>query len=307
MQKPHLRHIYYYIAYLIFSVIYITISLLAPIAPNRFNLSTARTHFLQLTILLPAVLIWLTAVYGVEKLHSYAKLIKGSRDGRAFAILSLGLTFLVGSIFINSLVGLVRPWALKDEWLAAYTIFSNYLSMLLPLFAYAIMYAGSSQLLQTIKTKAPKRNWVVIILLVLIIGAGYLISLHNYDYLTSTPDPTKYSSFYMSDIMIILTLGIPYMVGWALAIKAMFNLNQYRKSVKGAIYRRSLLRLEIGTLIVILFYVAVQMLVAFSTYFSHVGLGSILAFLYILIILYGAGFLIMASGARRLSKIERVN
>jgi hypothetical protein len=107
--------------------------------------------------------------------------------------------------------------------------------------------------------------------------------------------------------MIILTLGVPYLVGWALAIKAMFNLNQYRKCVKGAIYRRSLLRLEIGTLIVILFYIAVQLLIAFSTYFSHAGLGIILALLYLLIILYGAGFLIMASGARRLSKIEKVN
>lgn len=298
---------YYYIAYLVFAVIFLTVSLLAPVGVNRFNLTSSRTHLLQLAIYLPVLLIWLAAIYGVEKLYNYTRLIKDSRDGKALGVMSLGLNFLVASILINALIGLVRPWALADGWLAAYTIFSNYVAVLLPLAAYAIMHTGSLRLLSTIRAKPSKKSWAWIIVLMLVIGGAYLAALLSYDYRSSTPDPSKFSSFYMSDVLIFLTVCLPYLIGWALAIKAMMNLDQYRRQVKGSIYRQSLARLEAGLLIVIFFYIIVQLLIAFSTYFSHIGLGGILAFLYILIIFYALGFLIIASGTSRLADIERAN
>lgn len=306
VKKTVVRRVYFYFAYLIFAIIYIAVSLLAPVMPNRFNLSAASTRLLELTILLPAVLIWLAAVYGVEKLYGYIRMIRSSKDGNALSIFTLGLSFLVGSILVNALVGLVRPWAMKDEWLAAYTIFANYLGVILPLAAYAIMHAGSLRLLATIKSKPDRKSWLSIIALIILIGAGYLAALLHYKYRASTPDPAKFSSFYMSDVLIFLTLCLPYLIGWALAIKTLLNLDQYRRQVKGLIYKKSLFRLEVGILIVIIFYIIVQVLVAFSTYFSHAGLGSILALLYILILFYALGFLIIASGTSQLTQIERV-
>jgi hypothetical protein len=306
VKKAFSKRLYFYAAYLVFAIIYLVVSLLAPLGPNRFNLSTTHTRELQAAILLPLLLIWLAAIYGAEKLYDYTRLIKNSKDGKALSVLSSGLSLLVASILINAFIGLFRPWALKDGWLAAYTIFSNYLGILLPLAAYVVLHNGSLRLLSSIKAKPSKKSWLAIIILMLIIGAGYLAAMFSYDYRVSTPDPSKFSSFYMSDVLIALTICLPYLIGWALAIKAMLNLDQYRRQVKGLIYKRSLLRLEAGLLVVIFFYIIIQLLIAFSTYFAHAGLGSILAFLYLLIFFYAIGFLVIAAGTSRLTQIEKV-
>lgn len=306
MLFPKPRRIYFYLAYLAFAVLYVTVSLLAPLGPNRFNLSPQRTHVLQLAILLPVVLIWMAAIYGAEKFHSYTRLIRKSQDGKALNIISIGLLILVGSILFNGLLSIVRPWALKDGWLSAYTIFSNYVSVLLPLLAYYVMHAGSRELLKSIKVRTGRISWFGIIILVAVIGAAYVTALMNYDYRTHTPDPSKYSSFYISAPLIISSIALPYLIGWALAIKAVLNLNQYRRQVKGVIYQRSLFRLEAGLLVVTAFYILVQLLVAFSTYFAKAELGSILLFIYMIIILYALGFMIIASGTSKLTAIEKI-
>jgi len=306
MLIPKLKRVYFYLAYLVFAALYITVSLVAPLGPNRFRLSPTRTHALQAAILLPVVIIWMAAVYGAEKFHSYTKLIRKSKDGRALHIMSAGLLILVGSILFSGLIGIVRPWALKDGWLSAYTIFTNYISVLLPLVAYYVMHAGSIELLKSIKVRTSRVSWVGIIVILGIIGAGYIAALINYDYRTYTPDPSKYSSFYISAPLIITTIALPYLIGWGLAIKSMLNLNQYRQQVKGVIYKKSLFRLEAGILIVTAFYIVVQLLVAFSTYFASAELGSILLFLYVLILIYALGFMVIASGTSKLTAIEKI-
>jgi hypothetical protein len=306
MLFPKLKRIYFYLAYLIFAILYITVSLVAPLGPNRFNLSTSRTHALQLTILLPVVVIWLAAIYGVEKFHSYARLIRKSKDGQALYIMSAGLMILVGSILFNGLIGIVRPWALKDGWLSAYTVFNNYVAVLLPLIAYYVMHTGSRALLKSIKARSSRLSWAGIIILLAVTGAGYIAALMSYDYRTQTPDPSKYNSFYISTPLILATIALPYIIGWALALRAVVNLNQYRKQVKGVIYKRSLFRLEVGIVTVTVFYMFLQLLVAFSTYLAKANLGSILLFLYVLIILYALGFMIIASGTSKLTAIEKI-
>ena len=303
------KRAYYYLSYLAISAIYVISSLLAPLGPNRFNLTASKTHLLQLTILLPVVLIWFAAVYGVEKFHTYTSSIKSYKDGKPLHLFATGLLILVGSIIFNSIVGILRPWALADGWLSAYTILANYLSAWLPLLAYACMYIGSAQLLKSIKTKPKIKNplgWLPILLLLIIVGAIYVAVLLNYNYRSSTPDPTRYSSFYMSDPLILFTLALPYLFGWGLALKATLNLYAYLKQVRGVIYRSAFVRLLSGVLVVTLFYIIVQMLVAFSTYIAKAGLGSILLILYMLIMLYALGFLIIASGAKKLVAIEKV-
>jgi hypothetical protein len=300
------RH-YYYLAPIALSVVYIVASLLAPLGPNRFNITPAKTHVIQLTILLPVVLIWAAAVYGAVKFYSYTQSIRRDKDGKALGKIAVGLILLVGAIMINGAVGVLRPWALKDGWLSAYTIFINYLSVALPLIAYAYMYSGSAKLRALTKKRTLSLSGTVIVSVFLIlIAVLYAAVLLNYNYRSTTPDPNRYNSFYMSDPLILLTLALPYLIGWWLGIKAALNLNNYRTNVQGIIYKNALFRLVVGILVVIFFYIIVQMLVAFSTYIAEASLGSILLLVYILILMYAIGFLFIASGAKKLSAIEKV-
>jgi hypothetical protein len=56
----------------------------------------------------------------------------------------------------------------------------------------------------------------------------------------------------MSDPLILLTLALPYLIGWWLGIKAALNLNNYRTNVQGIIYKNALFRLVVGILIYLL-------------------------------------------------------
>src|SRR6185503_20888469 len=112
----------YYGFYIIASLAYIIGTLLGPLSPNRFNLSAARTHELQVAIALPVIIIWGLAVYGVVHLRTYTQKIIKDADGRALDQVAVGLSVLVFSYLINGVFGVLRAWAFRDGWLPAYTI-----------------------------------------------------------------------------------------------------------------------------------------------------------------------------------------
>jgi hypothetical protein len=297
----------YYALLALWSAIYVIGTIVAPLAPNRFNLSTARTHVLQITIALPIVLIWVAAVYGAERFKSYAQRIGNYPDGQALNTVANGLIILVAALLFSGISGILRPWALKDGWLPQFTVLYNFVSAILPLIAYSFMYAGSAKLLKTIKKgKKYLIGWLPAALLVIAIGVVYVIVIHGYNYRNNTPDPGKYSSFYLPDGMIFFSLALPYLIGWALGIKSALNIWSYMRDVKGTIYKAALRRLVVGLLLVLAFAVIIQLFVAFSTYFAKSGLAALLLIVYLLILFYSFGYLIIASGTKNLNKIEKV-
>jgi hypothetical protein len=138
------------------------------------------------------------------------------------------------------------------------------------------------------------------------VGVVYVIVIHGYNYRNNTPDPGKYSSFYLPDGMIFFSLALPYLIGWALGIKSALNIWSYMRDVKGTIYKAALRRLVVGLLLVLAFAVIIQLFVAFSTYFAKSGLAALLLIVYLLILFYSFGYLIIASGTKNLNKIEKV-
>lgn len=296
-----------YFLFFIAASIYLILTFMAPLAPNRFGLDTAKTHLLQATIVLPVVAVWLTAVFGAERFRSYSNTIKKHRDGQAFNKIAVGVALLVISFIGNGTFGALRAWARRDGWIEGFTITANYLSAFLPLLAFGLMYIGSVELRRLIKKKTSDRLSNTILMLVLgAVAVLHISTLMNYEYRNSTPDPATYNSFYLSDNLILLTLALPHLIAWGMGMKAAVNIWKYQQQVKGVIYRFALFRLALGTLLVTGFSVTLQMLIAFSTYFSSASLASILVVLYVIILFYAAGFLVIASGAKRLTAIEKV-
>jgi MFS family permease len=298
----------YYLALIIAVIVYIFGTLLGPLGPNRFNLTPAKTHLLQLSIALPAIFIWVAAVYGGERLKTYASGIRKYNDGKALNKFATGLLILAFSSLIGGIYGMLRAWAMKDGWLSPFTILANYLAVILPLIAFSYLYTGSRSLkLLTKKKVSNERYWVIAIsLFLLAVALIYLQHLSNYKYVGSTPDPTRYSSFYMSRPMVVITIIIPYLVSWWLGLMAALNLAVYRWRVKGVVYRASLFRLVVGTAIVVMTSIFVELFIALSTYIAGAGLGAILGLVYALLLVYAAGFLLIASGARKMMALEKV-
>lgn len=102
----------------------------------------------------------------------------------------------------------------------------------------------------------------------------------------------------------LTTYKTHYLIGWAVGIRASFEIWEYKKRVKGTIYKKAFSRLVAGLFSVIGFAVILQMLISLSTYFVEISLATTLLIIYVIILLYGLGFLIISSGARMLSAIE---
>src|SRR5690554_1094230 len=61
---------------------------------DRYELSTAQVTWLRTTILVPLMLVWLTALYGFVKLLQYAQTIIGSPESRPINLMAKGLMVL---------------------------------------------------------------------------------------------------------------------------------------------------------------------------------------------------------------------
>ena len=288
------------------SVIYVALTLLAPIKPNNFDLSNMQVRLLQLTLVVPILVIWFLIVFGGVRFKNYALLIKGSDEAKGTSLVANSLLFIgFGGIIVN-IFNLGHNFVgaqLTEE----FTIAHNLLNVLVQLGSYGLLYVGSTHLLKSIGVKgadARKSIYPQLAMSVAIAAYGALMFLNPYR--NSTPDPAKYNSFYLPDGLLLILVVIPYVLSWSLAVGALVNLRTFAAEVKGIIYREAIHRLVMGMTIVVSFAIALAMLSTLSGLFADSSLKFVLGFIYVILILYAAGFLVIASGARKLARIEEV-
>jgi len=110
----------------------------------------------------------------------------------------------------------------------------------------------------------------------------------------------------LHDGALLFTMVLPTVIIWTIAGQAIINLYAYQKNVQGSTYRRIYKLLSVGLATVLAFYVLITMLTTLSGFLSGSRLAVVLTFLYIIIIAYGAGFVVIAQGARKLRLLEEV-
>src|SRR5688572_2158236 len=103
-----LRHKKTTALFILFAAFYIAQILL--VSPDRatlakYDVTEAKLTLLSLTIALPYILIWFIALVGYESLKSYAAGIAGSKDGKGFRTITLGILFLTLWLPLSTLAG----------------------------------------------------------------------------------------------------------------------------------------------------------------------------------------------------------
>lgn len=289
------------------SLAYIALTFYTPVRPNKYNLTLASTRLIQVSFVIPILLIWWLAMYGANRFKHYAISIEGSPDGRALSTVADGLLILLYGGFISSLFSSFRAYLPPGSSLIPFTIMGNYLAMIFPLVSFIVIYRGSKRLVSVVgaeKQAAASRLRALIPFI--LFSALFLVLLFKDPHRGTSPDVGTVQSFFLNDPALLLTLVIPYLVAWFYGSLAVTYIKTFAKVSKGTIYRKAITRLANGFLAVIIFSILLQTLGTLSTAFSNASLGAILVFIYVILVAYGLAYLIIASGARELRKIEEV-
>lgn len=290
---------YWYIA---FVVIYVAVTLLP--SPDKatitqYHLSASGIRALDLTIIIPVMLIWWVAFYGYTKLHAYSQAIKGDAESRHIATLSRGLLLLsIGlpiSAIVSSLLTLLNHHLHGFDAVAI--IVKNYANVAFPLAAFICISIGARGLSDLRKTRPRLLLINAVILAVIALGIIFccLIVLNH---------RTLRTTYHMSPQLVMLSLGVPYMYLWFLGLQASTELHAYSKNVTGIVYRKGWNTFIAGLAAIILTSILIQYLTALSTWLTSLTLGWLLLLLYALLILLASAYIVVALGTKELMKIE---
>lgn len=291
------------------TLIYACISYFGPIdkaAITKYNISTAAIRNLSLTIIIPMIAIWCSAFYGFSRVKHYAKAVSQTDEGPAFTRIAQGLGVLAFSLPINAIVTSTINGILVNHqsYVIPLTIIKNYWTIVLPLIAFSLIFRGSLHLSEKVRRRkdaAPYKQeiWTFGVILMTSLFTWLVIA-------RPADDRTPLNVYQLPDWLIVLTLIVPYLYTWLRGIFSTYYIGYYQQNVKGSIYRSSLKRLSTGIFVVVCVNILIQVIISVSARLFRLHLTPLLLIVYLLIVMYAVGFGLIASGAKKLKKIEDV-
>ena len=268
---------------------------------QRYNLSETSARLLNITIIVPIAGIWFAAFYGYSKLSAYHSLIANSKDGQQIAKLKRGLFWLAASLPVSAIAAqTLELIAIKNPELTNFSIiFKNYISLVLPIVAFLLVSAGARGLVELSKKRSPQLALNATVLLALLLGGIYI-------YLAARAPGLVTDEYKMSFGQIMMTIVVPYTFIWFLGLYAAYEIYFYSRNVTGALYRESWRLMAGGLMAVIIFSILLQYLGTLSSQLEAMSLQGLLLLIYLLLAFWGASYILVAAGAKRLTKIEEV-
>ncbi|HEX7259536.1 MAG TPA: hypothetical protein VF272_01235 [Candidatus Saccharimonadia bacterium] len=300
------RNSRFYAALGLISLIYVLLSLSSPVADSarNFNATTFQFRAIQISVIIPVIIIWSVALWGSLKFKRYAQNIIESQDGQALHSVANGLIALVFGLALNSMIQAVQPLLRGSSYFNEWVIFANYLELAVVLVSFYMIYRGALKLVSLVQFKGFARAQAGVILALVGLGTLYAWLLAMNPYRQASPDITRIVPLYLPDWLIVVSIIVPYLLAWYMGLMAAMSILLYQRNAPGIIYRRSARHLSFGMLAIATSSVLLQMLSAIGPSLSHLGLNSILLILYLLIIAYGFGHIMVAYGAKQLAKLE---
>jgi hypothetical protein len=289
----------------LFALAYVILTFVIPpdqAALDKYDLSKSALQALQLTIVIPLIAIWVAAFYGYDNLKRYAALLGNRTEGRSLNTVANGLGVLAFSLPVSQIVNTFLQYNSRvDPGAAARNrIIMNYLALAFALAAFYLINRGSAALAGTIKQAGTRRLYDFVMFFFTVLTA-----LYSYAVFTNS-NRHSVEQYALPDWLIIATIVIPYLFVWYNGFAATLRLHFYQTGVKGVLYRSALRMFSIGIAGVILTSVLLQFLATVVNSLENLGLGSLLAIVYLLLIVIAFGYLLIALGTKRLTKIEEV-
>ena len=289
--------------FVILAVLAVGLALGLPPDPHAIHqLHTTATSF-RLAIaalLIPYILIWYAAFYAFGKLVEYARHLKGTKDGEGFYKMTLGMGVLAFSLVVPAIVSLTlhRIAVHNPAFRPEATIIANYVNIFPGVAAFLLLLNGARALLRTAPGAAQRFDlrWHTAWFLLLAVVFSHLTIENQYQ---SNP-------YHLSLWILIVTIIVPYLYGWAVGLMSAYDLNVYSKAVRGSLYRRAIKQFANGIAVAILGSIAIQFTNITIGQRIDKSLSAVLLADYMLLIIIAAGLALMALGTKKLKQIEEI-
>jgi hypothetical protein len=299
-----IKRLYWYI-FLGFIAAYI--ALVFGVAPSpevleRYHISSTAARLLNLTVVVPLVVIWITAFFGASKMKEYATAVQDSKEGPSFNALAAGLMISVMSFPLNSAISSALSHLARHNphLLATTTIIRNYLALGLALIAFYFIGKGAMSLAKMVRKRTPgfhSEVWAVVVIAISCIFTWLIISQH--------PSGNA-QAYFLPNWLVVTTIAIPYLYIWYRGALAAYSIYYYHQKVKGSLYKRALIYCAAGIATVIATSVLIQFILVFAERINRLDLTPILLIIYFLILLYAVGYGLIAKGAKKLKTLEEI-
>lgn len=268
-----------------------------------YDITQERARLLSFAIAVPSILIWLGALYGIDKFQEYAMTIKDTKEGPSFNLLSRGLRVLVMGLpvmaFLSSFINYVR--FRNPDILPAITIIRNYVGLIFAFLAFFLISKGAESLLKTLKNKdtlnAPKPG---------LFGTITLSCLYTWLLVVRPSGIDSNNAYYLPNLILILTLAVPYLYIWCKGLTAAFRIYFYKSRVRGRIYKEGLTSISLGLTSVIFLSISMQIIMTLSARLRTLKLSPLFILIYAILALTLLGYGLIARGSQKLKHIEEV-
>lgn len=271
---------------------------------KKYNLTITSYRWLILPIVILIVATWLVSFYGSMRFKSYSEVIKKSRDGHALDFISTGLLVLTIALPFSAVLGSIFNIAIghHPEFMPRLTIIKNVVGVALLGLAFILIAKGANllqNLIQQQKRVLSQAFWVPL----------FIIASTLYSYLIITRPghvPLAQQVYFLPNWLLLLMIVIPYLYIWYCGLNAAYNVFRYKLNVRGRLYKSALGYLAVGILMVIASSVVTEILVTASSHLSRLNLTPVLWIIYSLLVVDGAGYVLIAIGAKKLHRLEEV-
>lgn len=293
-----------FISFILLAVVYLSASLIVtpPHATlSHYNISASTLRLLDSTVILPVVAIWFIGLYGYQKLRIYANHVQHGSEGKPISQITDGVAILAFWLPISATSSTTLNLLTHNhpDLLPIVTILNNYISLLFPLIAFIFISRGARRLSE-VGTKRPAQSNTHLLAITLICMAVF------YAYLVTKAHATLFTIYHMPLELVLLTIAVPYVFTWYLGLTSVSDLQTYGQSVRGLIYRKGWGRLSFGIIWLVIMFIIFQFVTTVSARLNDLSLGLLLLIMYGLLIILAVGYVLIALGAKQLTKIEEL-
>jgi hypothetical protein len=289
--------------FVVLTVIAVALALGLPPDPHSVQElhTTAGAYRLAIAaLLIPYILIWYVSFYAFAKLQEYSLPLKGTKDGAAFRMITLGMGTLAFSLVVPTIISLVLGNIADHHrsFEAVTTIISNYLGLFPGLVAFLLLYNGARMLVRTTRGRTHRLDlrWYAPLFFLLVVIFSHLTIENMY----------RSHPYHLSLWLLIMTFIVPFLYAWMVGLLSAYDLNLYARTVKGTLYQRAVKQFAAGISVTILGSIAIQFVNITLAHRINKSLGLVLLIDYCLLIIVAVGLVLMALGTKKLKLIEEI-